>query len=140
MKKTLRLLAFSTLTLFAISASAQGIDDMMRPEKWHGDGQQPVSYGDKIHFNEGKPTKLFGFELYTGDYTWDFIKDGIYYMVDLKQLEKKRNGEDCPFAARATIGKGLQKNMDETMKDVEKALEDPEVQKQIEKAAKEMSK
>lgn len=57
MKKTLRLLAFSTLTLFAISASAQGIDDMMRPEKWHGDGMTPVSYGDKIHFNEGKTTK-----------------------------------------------------------------------------------
>ncbi len=94
----------------------------------------------EVVLDEGKPTKLFGFELYTGDYTWDFIKDGIYYMVDLKQLEKKRNGEDCPFAARATIGKGLQKNMDETMKDVEKALEDPEVQKQIEKAAKEMSK
>ncbi|MBQ8019626.1 MAG: glycosyl hydrolase 53 family protein, partial [Paludibacteraceae bacterium] len=57
MKKTLRLLAFSTLTLFAISASAQGIDDLMRPEKWHGDGNAPVSNGEKIRFNEGMPTK-----------------------------------------------------------------------------------
>jgi hypothetical protein len=57
MKKTLRLLAFSTLTLFAISASAQGIDDLMRPERWHGDGNAPVSYGEKIRFNEGMPTK-----------------------------------------------------------------------------------
>ena len=57
MKKTLRLLAFSTLTLLAISASAQGIDDLMRPEKWHGDGNAPVSYGEKIRFNEGMPTK-----------------------------------------------------------------------------------
>lgn len=53
MKKILIQLA----TLFAISASAQGVDDFMKPEKWHGDGQQPVSYGNKIHFNEGKPTK-----------------------------------------------------------------------------------
>lgn len=57
MEKALRLLAFSTLTLFAISASAQGIDDLMRPEKWHGDGNAPVSYDDKIRFNEGMPTK-----------------------------------------------------------------------------------
>ena len=57
MKKTLRQLALTTLTLFAVSASAQGIDDMMRPEKWHGDGNAPVNYGDKIRFNEGMPTK-----------------------------------------------------------------------------------
>lgn len=90
--------------------------------------------------DEGKPTKIFGVEIYMGNYTWNFIKDGTYYMVDVKQLEKKRNGEECPYAARTTIGKGLQKTMDETMKDVEDALEDPEVQKQIEKAAKELSK
>ena len=93
-----------------------------------------------VVLDEGKPTKVFGFELYMGAYTWHFIKDGFYYMVDVKQLEKKRNGEDCPFAARTIIGKSLQKNMDETMEDLEKALDDPEVQKQIEKAAKELSR
>ena len=75
-----------------------------------------------------------------GAYSWNFIKDGTYYMVDVKQLEKKVNGEEYPYGARTIIGKGLQKNLDETMKDVEEALDDPEVQKQLQKAAKELSK
>ena len=90
--------------------------------------------------DEGKPTKVFGIEIYMGTYTWNFIKDGVYYMVDVKQLEKKKDGEEYPYGARTIIGKGLQKNMNETMKEVEEALDDPEVQKQIEKAAKELSK
>jgi len=90
--------------------------------------------------DEGKPSSLFGMEFYLGTYTWNFIKDGVYYMVDVNQLEKKRNGEKVPFAARTIIGKGLQKNMDESMKDLEKALDDPEVQKQMEKAVKDLSK
>ena len=94
----------------------------------------------EVVLDEGKPTKIFGFEIYMGAYTWNFIKDGTYYMVDVKQLEKKVNGEDHPYAARVIIGQGLQKNMDESMKDLEKALDDPEVQKQMEKALKDMSK
>ena len=90
--------------------------------------------------DEGKPTKIFGIEIYMGAYSWNFIKDGVYYMVDVKQLEKKRDGDEFPYAARTIIGKGLQKNMNETMEDLEKALDDPEVQKQLEKAAKELSK
>lgn len=86
--------------------------------------------------DEGKPTQFFGVEMYLGTYSWNFIKDGIYQMVDVKQLEKKIGGEKKPFAARVIIGQGLQKNMDDTMKDVEEALKDPEVQKQVEKALK----
>jgi hypothetical protein len=89
--------------------------------------------------DEGKPTSLFGIELYMGAYTWNFRKDGTYYMVDVKQLEKKKAGEEVPFAARTIIGQGLQKSLDESMKEAEKALSDPEVQKQIEKALKEKS-
>ena len=81
-----------------------------------------------------------GIELYTGSYSWNVIKDGTYYMVDVKQLEKRKNGEDKPFAARTIIGQGLQKSMQETMDEAEKALSDPEVQKQIEKALKDKSK
>jgi len=88
---------------------------------------------------EGKPTSLFGMEIYMGAYTWDFIKDGVYYMVDVKQLERKVDGEKVPFAARTIIGQGLQKNMNESLEDLEKALEDPEVQKQMEKALKDLS-
>ena len=90
--------------------------------------------------DEGKPTKVFGFEIYMGTYGWNFIKDGTYYMVDVKQLEKKVNGDDHPYAARFIIGEGLQKSLDESMADVEKALSDPEVQKQMEKALKDLSK
>ena len=89
--------------------------------------------------DEGKPTSLFGVELYMGAYTWNFRKDGTYYMVDVKQLEKKVAGEAHPFAARTIIGQGLQKSMEESMKDVEEALKDPNVQKQVEKALKEKS-
>ena len=94
----------------------------------------------EVVLDEGKPTKIFGIELYMGAYSWNFIKDGTYYMVDVKQLEKKVNGEDKPYAARTIIGQGLQKSMQETMEEAEKALSDPEVQKQIEKALKEKAK
>ncbi len=90
--------------------------------------------------DEGKPSKIFGFEIYMGTYGWNFIKDGVYYMLDVKQLEKKVDGEDKPYAARVIIGKGLQKSFNESMADVEKALDDPEVQKQMEKALKDLSK
>lgn len=90
--------------------------------------------------DEGKPTKIFGFEVYMGMYGWNFIRDGVYYMVDVKQLEKKIDGEEYPYAARVIIGKGLQKSLDESMADVEKALQDPEVQKEMEKALKGLSK
>ena len=90
--------------------------------------------------DEGKPTKIFGFELYMGTYGWNFIKDGTYYTVDVKQLEKKVDGEDHPYAARVIISEGLQKSLNETMEDAEKLLSDPEVQKQMEKALKDLSK
>ena len=91
--------------------------------------------------DEGKPTKVFGFEIYMGAYSWNFRKDGTYYMVDVKQLEKKKtDGEDRPYAARVIIGQGLQKSLDESLKEAEKALEDPEVQKQMKKAVQQMSK
>lgn len=54
---SLRQLAITASALFTISTSAQGVDDMMKPEKWHGDGNSPVYFGNKIHFNEGQPIK-----------------------------------------------------------------------------------
>ncbi len=90
--------------------------------------------------DEGKPSKLFGMEFYIGNYGWEFIKDGVYYMLDVKQLEKKVNGEDKPYAARVIIGQGLQKSFNETMDEAEKVLSDPEVQKQLKDAMKNLSK
>ena len=85
---------------------------------------------------------IFGFKVFSGSYAWSFVKDGIYYDVDVNAFEKKFEGssDKLPYGVRFTVGKGLQKSMDDTMDDLEKALDDPEVKKQMEKALKDLSK
>ena len=85
---------------------------------------------------------IFGFKVFSGTYAWSFVKGGIYYDVDVNFLEKKIEGssDKVPYGARFTVGKGLQKSLDDTMEDLDKALSDPEVQKQMEKALKDLSK
>ena len=125
------------------AATAKAADDGKNVYGFLAKGTPEEAAAEKtleVVLDEGKPTKVFGIEIYMGAYTWNFIKDGVYYMVDVKQLEKKKNGDEYPYAARTIIGKGLQKNMNETMDELEKALDDPEVQKQLEKAAKDLSK
>ena len=84
----------------------------------------------------------FGFKVFNGSYSWSFVKDGIYYDVDISSFEKKFEGSDdkVPYGVRFTVGKGLQKSMDDTLKEAEDLLSDPEVQKQIEKGLKDLSK
>ena len=81
-------------------------------------------------------TKLFGVEIYLGDYGWSFLKDGVLHRCEIDLLEKN----DVKLGYSVKMYKGLQKSMEETMKDAEKALEDPEVQKQVEKALKDAAK
>jgi hypothetical protein len=81
-------------------------------------------------------TKLFGVEIYLGDYGWSFLKDGVLHRCEIDLLEK----DDVKLGYSVKMYKGLQKSMEETMKDAEKALEDPEVQKQVEKALKDAAK
>ncbi len=58
MINTLRHWAFTTCAMLStLSVSAQGIDNILDPQRWSGDGQTPMRYGDKLHFNEGQPTK-----------------------------------------------------------------------------------
>ena len=85
---------------------------------------------------------VFGFKIFNGSYSWSFVKDGIYYDVDISSFEKKFEGSDdkVPYGVRFTVGKGLQKSMDDTLKEAEDLLSDPEVQKQMEKALKDLSK
>ena len=52
----------------------------------------------------------------------------------------KSGKNDGKLGYSVKMYKGLQKSMEETMKDAEKALEDPEVQKQVEKALKDAAK
>ena len=81
-------------------------------------------------------TKIMGIELYVGSYGWSFLKDGVLHRCDVSLLEK----DDVKLGYSVKMYKGLQKSFDETMKDAEKALSDPEVQKQVEKALKDAAK
>ena len=77
-------------------------------------------------------TKIFGVEIYIGSYGWSFLRDGVLHRCEISLLEKN----DVKLGYSVKMYKGLQKSMDETLKEAEKALEDPEVQKQIKKALK----
>ena len=85
---------------------------------------------------DGNGTKILGVEIYLGDYGWSFLKDGVLHRSEIDLLEKN----DTKLGYAVKMYKGLQKSLDETMKEAEKALEDPEVQKQLEKALKDAAK
>ena len=81
-------------------------------------------------------TSIFGVEIYVGSYGWSFLKGGELHRCEIELLEKN----DVKLGYSVKMYKGLQKSFDETMKDAEKALEDPEVQKQLQKALKDAEK
>ena len=81
-------------------------------------------------------TKILGIEIYVGDYSWSFLKDGVLHRCDVSLLEKN----DVKLGYSVKMYKGLQKSFDDTMKEAEEALKDPEVQKQLEKALKDAAK
>ncbi|MBR5176471.1 MAG: hypothetical protein IKW89_11160 [Bacteroidales bacterium] len=85
---------------------------------------------------DGNGTKVLGIEIYLGSYGWSFLKDGVLHRCEVDLLEKN----DTKLGYSVKMYKGLQKSLDETMKEAEKALEDPEVQKQLEKALKDAAK
>lgn len=68
--------------------------------------------------------------IYLGMYDWGFIKNGRMLHVYVNLDKSGKEGEK-KYYARVQIAPGLAKSFDETMKDAEKALEDPEVQKAI---------
>ena len=120
-------------------------------EKVAEDGKNVYGWNNSEKHAEVKPIEeilkagymdVFGFKVFVGIYSWSFVKGGIYYDVDVNFLEKKVEGssDKVPYGARVTVGKGLQKSFEDSMSDVEKALDDPEVQKQMEKALKDLSK
>ena len=81
-------------------------------------------------------TKIFGVEIYVGDYSWSFLTDGVLHRCEVSLLEKN----DTKLGYSVKMYKGLQKSFDDTVKEAEKMLEDPDVQKQVEKALKDAAK
>ena len=85
---------------------------------------------------DGKGTKILGIEIYMGDYGWTFKKDGVLRRCEINLLEK--NDEKLGYSVK--MYKAMEKTFDEIIDDAEKALSDPEVQKEVEKALKDYSK
>lgn len=68
--------------------------------------------------------------IYLGMYDWGFLKDGKMMHVYMSLDDLGKDGEK-KYYARVQVAPGMEKSFDDTMKDMEKALEDPEVQKAI---------
>lgn len=100
---------------------------------------------------KGGYTEILGVKAFTGGYSWAILKDGEFYDVSVSALEKKaapdENHDPLEYVGRGysvSIKKGLQKNLDETMKDAEEAFKkienDPELKKKMQEEAKKVKK
>ena len=91
---------------------------------------------------DGKGSKFMGMEIYIGSYGWTFLRDGKLQHCEINLLENKKeqdaNGNNRKMGYAVKMYKALDKSFNETMQDAEKAFEDPEVQKQLKKAAEKM--
>ena len=89
---------------------------------------------------DGKGSSFMGVELYYGSYGWAFLHNGELQHCEVVLLEDKKqqdeNGNDKKIGYAVKMYKALSKSFNESMEDVEKALEDPEVQKQMKEALK----
>ena len=100
-------------------------------------GKCVVGFGENAKTNEEamkeKPIDKIiglkdGFGLPWTSVDWHFVKDGIFYMVDCDLKEQKGA---TPSRITIKISQGLQKSLDATIDDAEKALSDEDVQKAI---------
>lgn len=100
---------------------------------------------------KGGYTEILGVNAYTGGYSWSILKDGLFYDVSVSAIEKKAgpNEDRKPFeyvgrGYSISIKEGLQKSLDETMKDAEDAFKkienDPEMKKKIQEEAEKVKK
>lgn len=74
---------------------------------------------------------MFGMKL--SSYDWGFKRDGKYMRMSVELTDANKK---YPARLKVTFYDALQKSFDETMKDAEKALEDPNVQEAIKDAFK----
>ena len=100
---------------------------------------------------KGGYTEILGVKAYTGSYSWAILKGGVFYDVSVSAMEKKAepNEDRKPFeyvgrGYAVNINKGLQKNLDDTMKDAEEAFDkiekDPELKKKVQEEAEKVKK
>ena len=100
---------------------------------------------------KGGYTEILGVKAYTGSYSWSILKDDLFYDVSVSAIEKKAgpNDDRKPFeyvgrGYSVSINKGLQKSMDDTMKDAEDAFKkienDPELKKKVQEEAEKVKK
>ena len=66
-------------------------------------------------------------------YDWGFKRDGTLMRMVVELLDANAK---YPARLQVHFYQGLQKSFDDTMKDAEKALEDPKVQKALKDAQK----
>lgn len=85
-----------------------------------------------------KGSSFMGVELYIGSYGWAFLRDGKLYHCEIDLLEdrnqKDEAGNNRKMGYAVKMYKALDKSFDDTMNDLDKALEDPDVQKQVKEA------
>ena len=100
---------------------------------------------------KGGYTEILGVKAYTGSYSWSILKDDLFYDVSVSAIEKKAGPNDnrkaFEYVGRGysvSINKGLQKSMDDTMKDAEDAFKkienDPELKKKVQEEAEKVKK
>lgn len=90
--------------------------------------------------DQGKGLKIFGQEIYMGEYAWSFLKGGAPMRCELKWLEKSVDGNDVPYAIKLKIEKGMLKSLGDLMKEADSLLSDPENQKKLEEALSQLEK
>ena len=85
---------------------------------------------------KGKPSYMFGIELYIGMYSWDFIKDDAFRTCSVGVLTKKVDGDDVKCGYSVEFYKGMQMSWE----DAEKVLNETLTDEVMEKAVKEYNK
>ena len=87
---------------------------------------------------KGKGSTFMGVELYYGSYGWAFLRNGKLYHCEVSLLEspqeKDEAGNQRKMGYAVKMYKALDKSFNDTMQDLDKALEDPNVQKQVKEA------
>ncbi|MDO5571118.1 MAG: hypothetical protein Q4F97_06590 [Bacteroidales bacterium] len=77
-----------------------------------------------------------GFMAKLGNREWGFVYKGSLKRVRIERWDNKKFDDKVISGVEIDVANALQKSFDDTMKDAEKALEDPEVQKALKKMSK----
>ena len=91
---------------------------------------------EMIEANKG--SSFMGVEVYIGSYGWTFLKDGKLQRCEVSLLENRKekdeNGNNRKMGFAVKMYKAMDKSFEDTMEELDKAFEDPEVQKAVKEA------